>query len=262
MPTVRMMLDGLAVPGLCSRLAAVFEKNSIQTMLYPGILLRLLNDIWMRIRKSDDTWSTPILIANINEVAWTPFTTGYLSTYRASTSGSTYNSLPISPTLDLGQFDEIMVEAFFHYWDGPYNLIDRTIISRTLLPEGRINSGIIATFNEGGITGRNWQTARSDWNNDAWTNPDKADLRKAIFRCILDKDDGLSITLGEGLRSSEHVGDISYQRASFYFILLSAAEGSGASTSIVPRITKIDAWVGPGPASQAYSRLAFRLWGR
>ena len=223
---------------------------------------KVLNDIWMRIRKSDDTWSTPVLIANINEVAWTPFTTGYLSTYRANTSGSTYNSLPISPTLDLGQFDEIMVEAFFHYWDGPHNLRDRTIISRTLLPEGRINSGIIATFNEGGITGRNWQTARSDWNNDAWTNPDKADLRKAIFRCILDKDDGLSITLGEGLRSSEHVGDISYQRASFYFVLLSAAEGSGASTSIVPRITKIDAWVGPGPASQAYSRLAFRLWGR
>ena len=223
-------------------------------------------DIWMRIRKSDDTWSTPILVANIDETEWTPFTSDYLSIYRVSSPTPTYSSLSLSPTLDLNQFDDILVEAFFHYWNGAL-LIDRSIISRTLLPEGKTHGDITATNMEGGTFGKQWQTARSDWTNDTWetavlTNIGelREDMQKAVFRCILDKDDGLSITLGEGVRSAENVGDLAYQRGSFLFVLKSVSDGSG--TTISPRIDSIEARVGPGPASQAYSRLVFRLWGR
>ena len=208
------------------------------------------NDSWMRLRRPDGTWTGSIALGS---VPWQPIL-DWADVYRPDHTAAAKVAWKFNINeVDLLAYNDLALEAqFFYYTNGPPD--DFSAVARTSIPFGTARKdGVLGTYTPS--TELRWQTIPQDFLLTDWasTVPARVARRLGVFRAVLDRDEGLSVVLGEGARST--TDDVSYQHATICFGLQSAAVGSYGST-----INAVAIYVPPG--TQAYSRTQIRIVGR
>ena len=208
------------------------------------------NDSWMRLRRPDGTWTGSIALG---PVPWQPIM-DWADVYRPDHTAAAKVAWKFNINeVDLLAYNDLALEAqFFYYTNGPPD--DFSAVARTSIPFGTAKKdGVLGTYTPS--TELRWQTLPQDFLLTDWTSTVAARVarRLGVFRAVLDRDEGLSVVLGEGARST--TDDVAYQHATICFGLQSAAVGSYGST-----INAVAIYVPPG--TQAYSRTQIRIVGR
>ena len=215
-------------------------------------------DFWMRLRRPDGTWTGSIALGS---VPWQPIL-DWADVYRPDHTAAAKVAWKFNINeVDLLTYNDLVLEArFFYYINGPPDQF--SAVARTSIPLGTANKdGVLASRHTTSptvltpSTDLRWQTIPQDYVLADWTSTvaDREARRQGVFRAVLDRDNGLSVVLGEGARST--TDDVSYQHATICFGLQSAAVGSYGST-----INAVAIYVPPG--TQAYSRTQIRIVGR
>ena len=207
-------------------------------------------DSWMRLRRPDGTWTGSIALG---PVPWQPIM-DWADVYRPDHTAAAKVAWKFNINeVDLLAYNDLALEAqFFYYTNGPPD--DFSAVARTSIPFGTAKKdGVLGTYTPS--TELRWQTLPQDFLLTDWTSTVAARVarRLGVFRAVLDRDEGLSVVLGEGARST--TDDVAYQHATICFGLQSAAVGSYGST-----INAVAIYVPPG--TQAYSRTQIRIVGR
>ena len=208
------------------------------------------NDSWMRLRRPDGTWTGSIALG---PVPWQPIM-DWADVYRPDHTAAAKVAWKFNINeVDLLAYNDLALEAqFFYYTNGPPD--DFSAVARASIPFGTARKdGVLGTYTPS--TELRWQTLPQDFLLTDWTSTVAARVarRLGVFRAVLDRDEGLSVVLGEGARST--TDDVSYEHATICFGLQSAAVGSYGST-----INAVAIYVPPG--TQAYSRTQIRIVGR
>ena len=208
------------------------------------------NDSWMRLRRPDGTWTGSIALGS---VPWQPIL-DWADVYRPDHTAAAKVAWKFNINeVDLLAYNDLALEAqFFYYTNGPPD--DFSAVARTSIPFGTARKdGVLGTYTPS--TELRWQTIPQDFLLTDWTStvPARVARRLGVFRAVLDRDEGLSVVLGEGARST--TDDVSYQRATICFGLQTAATGAYNST-----INAVAIYVPVG--TQAYSRTQIRIVGR
>ena len=215
-------------------------------------------DSWMRLRRSDGTWTGSIAL---KAVPWQPIL-DWADVYRPNyTTGATVAWKFNINEVDLLTYNDLALEAqFFYYINGPPDHF--SAVSRTSIPLGTANKDGVLVHRSATSptvhtpsTELRWQTIPQDFLLTDWTSTvvDREVRRQGVFRAVLDRDNGLSVVLGENARST--TDDQAYQRATICFGLQTAATGAYNST-----INAVAIYVPVG--TQAYSRTRIRIVGR
>ena len=215
-------------------------------------------DSWMRLRRPDGTWTGSIAL---KAVPWQPildWADVYRPNYQANATVAWKWNIN---EVDLLTYHDLALEAeFFYYINGPPDHF--SAVARASIPLGTANKdGVLASRHTTGptvhtpSTDLRWQTLPQDFLLTDWTSAvaDREALRQGVFRAVLDRDNGLSVVLGEGARSTPD--DQPYQRATICFGLQTASTGAYNST-----INAVSIYVPVG--TQAYSRTRIRIVGR
>ena len=173
--------------------------------------------------------------------------------YRHGSNGLTANWTYGINRIDLLAFDDLQLEArFFRYVNNVAS--DFTAVSSATLP-----IGVVDHNNQLGIylptSDLRWQTVPDDFVVTDWTSSGTTPTqrRRGAYRMILDQDAGLSVVLGESARVA--VGDVSYERATVCFALVTADNQAYDST-----IDRVEMYVPDGGVW--YSRVQLRIVGR
>ena len=215
-------------------------------------------DSWMRLRRPDGTWTGSIALKT---VPWQPIL-DWADVYRPdyTTAAKVAWKFNINE-VDLLTYNDLALEAqFFYYINGPPDHF--SAVSRTSIPLGTANKDGVLVHRSATSptvhtpsTDLRWQTIPQDFLLTDWTSTvaDREVRRQGVFRAVLDRDNGLSVVLGENARST--TDDVSYQRATICFGLQTAATGAYNST-----INAVAIYVPVG--TQAYSRTRIRIVGR
>ena len=215
-------------------------------------------DSWMRLRRSDGTWTGSIAL---KAVPWQPIL-DWADVYRPdyTTAAKVAWKFNINE-VDLLTYNDLALEAqFFYYINGPPDHF--SAVSRTSIPLGTANKDGVLVHRSATSptvhtpsTDLRWQTIPQDFLLTDWTSTvvDREVRRQGVFRAVLDRDNGLSVVLGENARST--TDDQAYQRATICFGLQTAATGAYNST-----INAVAIYVPVG--TQAYSRTRIRIVGR
>ena len=208
------------------------------------------NDSWMRLRRPNGTWTGSIAL---KAVPWQPIL-DWADVYRPDHTAAAKVAWKFNINeVDLLAYNDLALEAqFFYYTNGPPD--DFSAVARTSIPFGTARKdGVLGTFAPS--TELRWQTLPQDYVLADWTSTvaSRVARRLGVFRAVLDRDNGLSVVLGEGARSTPD--DVSYQRATICFGLQTAATGEYNST-----INAVSIYVPVG--TQAYSRTQIRIVGR
>ena len=158
--------------------------------------------------------------------------------------------------LDLLSYRDLKLQArFFNYTNNAQE--GYSAISETRIPEGPSDrDSKIAT--QSPSTDIRWQTVRANWADIDWTSSSEAILRRATYRAILNRDNGLSIVLAEGVRSISN--DAEKENATFNFAFVSKNISGGNSDQYHSTIDKIHFYNPPGTVH--YNRLAVKLLAR
>ena len=208
------------------------------------------NDSWMRLRRPNGTWTGSIAL---KAVPWQPIL-DWADVYRPDHTAAAKVAWKFNINeVDLLAYNDLALEAqFFYYTNGPPD--DFSAVARASIPFGTARKdGVLGTFTPS--TELRWQTLPQDYVLADWTSTvaSRVARRLGVFRAVLDRDNGLSVVLGEGARSTPD--DVSYQRATICFGLQTAATGEYNST-----INAVSIYVPVG--TQAYSRTQIRIVGR
>ena len=215
-------------------------------------------DSWMRLRRPDGTWTGSIAL---KAVPWQPIL-DWADVYRPDHTANAKVAWKFNINeVDLLTYNDLALEAqFFYYINGPPDHF--SAVARASIPLGTANKDGVLVHRHATSptvhtpsTDLRWQTIPQDFLLADWTSTvaDREVRRQGVFRAVLDRDNGLSVVLGEGARST--TDDVSYQHATICFGLQSAAVGSYGST-----INAVAIYVPPG--TQAYSRTQIRIVGR
>ena len=215
-------------------------------------------DSWMRLRRPDGTWTGSIALGT---VPWQPIL-DWADVYRPDWTAAAKIAWKFNINeVDLLSYNDLALEArFFYYINGPPDHF--STVARASIPRGTVNKdGVLASRHTTAptvltpSTDLRWQTLPQDYVLADWTSTvaDRVARRLGVFRAVLDRDEGLSVVLGEGARSTPD--DVSYQRATICFGLQTAATGAYNST-----INAVSIHVPVG--TQAYSRTQIRIVGR
>ena len=215
-------------------------------------------DSWMRLRRPDGTWTGSIAL---KAVPWQPIL-DWADVYRPNYQANAKVAWKFNINeVDLLTYNDLALEAqFFYYINGPPDHF--SAVARTSIPLGTANKDGVLVHRSATSptvhtpsTDLRWQTIPQDFLLTDWTSTvaDREVRRQGVFRAVLDRDNGLSVVLGENARSA--TDDVSYQRATICFGLQTAAAGAYNST-----INAVAIYVPPG--TQAYSRTRIRIVGR
>ena len=215
-------------------------------------------DSWMRLRRPDSTWTGSIAL---KAVPWQPIL-DWADVYRPDWTAAAKIAWKFNINeVNLLSYNDLALEArFFYYINGPPDHF--STVARASIPRGTVNKdGVLASRHTTAptvltpSTDLRWQTLPQDYVLADWTSTvaDRVARRLGVFRAVLDRDEGLSVVLGEGARSTPD--DVSYQRATICFGLQTAATGAYNST-----INAVSIHVPVG--TQAYSRTQIRIVGR
>ena len=207
-------------------------------------------DFWMRLRRPDGTWTGSIAL---RAVPWQPIL-DWADVYRPDYTAAATVSWKFGINLvDLLTYNDLVLDArFFYYINGPPD--EFSSVARAIIPFGPVNKdGVLGTYTPS--TELRWQTLPQDYLLTDWasTVPARVARRLGVFRAVLDRDNGLSVVLGESARSTPD--DIAYQRATICFGLQTSSTGAYNST-----INAVAIHVPVG--TQAYSRTQIRIMGR
>ena len=207
-------------------------------------------DFWMRLRRSDGTWTGSIAL---KAVPWQPIL-DWADVYRPNYDVNATVAWKFGINLvDLLTYNDLVLEArFFYYTNGPPD--DFSAVARGVIPTGTAKKdGVLGTYTP--TTELRWQTLPQDFLLTDWasTVPARVARRLGVFRAVLDRDNGLSVVLGESARSTPD--DAAYQRATICFGLQTSSTGAYNST-----INAVAIHVPVG--TQAYSRTQIRILGR
>ena len=215
-------------------------------------------DSWMRLRRPDGTWTGSIAL---KAVPWQPIL-DWADVYRPNFQANAKVAWKFNINeVDLLTYNDLALEAqFFYYINGPPDHF--SAVARTSIPLGTANKDGVLVHRHATSptvhtpsTDLRWQTIPQDFLLTDWTSTvaDREVRRQGVFRAVLDRDNGLSVVLGEGARSTPD--DAAYERATICFGLQTAATGAYNST-----INAIAIYVPVG--TQAYSRTRIRIVGR
>ena len=207
-------------------------------------------DFWMRLRRPDGTWTGSIAL---KAVPWQPIL-DWADVYRPNYDVNATVAWKFGINLvDLLTYNDLVLEArFFYYINGSPN--EFSAVARGVIPTGTVDKdGALGTYTPS--TELRWQTLPQDFLLTDWasTVPARVARRLGVFRAVLDRDNGLSVVLGEGARSTPD--DAAYQRATICFGLQTSSTGAYNST-----INAVAIHVPVG--TQAYSRTQIRILGR
>ena len=207
-------------------------------------------DFWMRLRRPDGTWTGSIAL---KAVPWQPIL-DWADVYRPNYDVNATVAWKFGINLvDLLTYNDLVLEArFFYYTNGPPD--DFSAVARGVIPTGTAKKdGVLGTYTP--TTELRWQTLPQDFLLTDWasTVPARVARRLGVFRAVLDRDNGLSVVLGESARSTPD--DQAYQRATICFGLQTSSIGAYNST-----INAVAIHVPVG--TQAYSRTQIRILGR
>ena len=207
-------------------------------------------DFWMRLRRPDGTWTGSIAL---KAVPWQPIL-DWADVYRPNYDVNATVAWKFGINLvDLLTYNDLVLEArFFYYTNGPPD--DFSAVARGVIPTGTAKKdGVLGTYTP--TTELRWQTLPQDFLLTDWasTVPARVARRLGVFRAVLDRDNGLSVVLGESARSTPD--DAAYQRATICFGLQTSSTGAYNST-----INAVAIHVPVG--TQAYSRTQIRILGR
>ena len=207
-------------------------------------------DFWMRLRRPDGTWTGSIAL---KAVPWQPIL-DWADVYRPNYDAAATVSWKFGINLvDLLTYNDLVLDArFFYYINGPPD--EFSSVARAIIPFGPVNKdGVLGTYTPS--TELRWQTLPQDYLLTDWTStvPARVARRLGVFRAVLDRDNGLSVVLGESARSTPD--DVAYQRATICFGLQTSSTGAYNST-----INAVAIHVPVG--TQAYSRTQIRIMGR
>ena len=215
-------------------------------------------DFWMRLRRPNGTWTGSIAL---KAVPWQPIL-DWADVYRPdyTTDAKVAWKFNINE-VDLLTYNDLALEArFFYYINGLPNHF--SAVARISVPLGTANKDGVLVHRHATSptvhtpsTDLRWQTIPQDFLLTDWTSTvaDREARRQGVFRAVLDRDNGLSVVLGEGARSTPD--DAAYQRATICFGLQTASTGAYNST-----INAVSIYVPLG--TQAYSRTQIRIVGR
>ena len=211
---------------------------------------RAATDFWMRLRRPDGTWTGSIALG---AVPWQPIL-DWADVYRPDYTAAAKVAWKFDINeVDLLTYNELALEArFFYYINGPPDQF--SAIARAIIPLGTVaKDGILSTYTPS--TELRWQTLPQDFVLADWTSTvaSRVARRLGAFRAVLDRDEGLSVVLGESAR--ETLDDVAYEHATICFGLQTAATGAYNST-----INAVAIYVPVG--TQAYSRTQIRIMGR
>ena len=212
---------------------------------------RAFPDTWMRVRKGDGSWSTPILIGIINQLDWETVM-DWKVIYKIDT-GNRFFDFPVAANL-LG-YTELKVEASFLYFVNNNPQIFQSISEDIIPARGAAPDYALGTFTPVGTM--RWQTVPAHFTNAIWQHTAEAseNMRRAAYQLKVHRDTGVSCILGEDARNAE--GDVGYRQATLHFVLKSAGtlETEFGST--------IDAIMFYTPINVVqYNRLYVRISGR
>ena len=215
---------------------------------------RLDTDSWMRLRRSDGTWTGSIALRS---VPWQPILDWRIAYRHSTNTNDPWYTHPINRT-DLLAFNDLQMEARFFYFDPAGAPSNFTAISSAAIPAGVVdrNSQIGTVIPSGDLR---WQTVPEAFSTNDWTGAatgtavTAAARRAGVFRAVLDRDAGLSVVLGEQTRDADD--DVSYQRATVCFALVTAA-----NLTYDGIIDRIEIYVPEGAVW--YSRMELRIIGR
>ena len=207
-------------------------------------------DFWMRLRRPDGTWTGSIAL---KAVPWQPIL-DWADVYRPNYQASATVAWKFGINLvDLLTYNDLVLDArFFYYINGSPD--EFSSVARAIIPFGPVNkNGALGTLTPS--TQLRWQTLPQDYLLTDWisTVPERVARRLGVFRAVLDRDNGLSVVLGESARSTPD--DQAYQRATICFGLQTSSTGAYNST-----INAVAIHVPVG--TQAYSRTQIRIMGR
>ena len=207
-------------------------------------------DFWMRLRRPDGTWTGSIALGS---VPWQPIL-DWADVYRPDHTAAAKVAWKFNINeVDLLAYNDLVLEArFFYYINGPPD--EFSAVARGVIPTGTARKdGVLGTYTPS--TELRWQTIPQDFLLTDWTSTVAARVarRLGVFRAVLDRDNGLSVVLGESARSTPD--DVAYQRATICFGLQTASTGAYNST-----INAVAIYVPVG--TQAYSRTQIRILGR
>ena len=207
-------------------------------------------DFWMRLRRPDGTWTGSIAL---KAVPWQPIL-DWADVYRPNYNADATVAWKFGINLvDLLTYNDLVLEArFFYYINGSPD--DFSAVARGVIPTGTAKKdGVLGTYTP--TTELRWQTLPQDFLLTDWasTVPARVARRLGVFRAVLDRDNGLSVVLGESARSTPD--DQAYQRATICFGLQTSSTGAYNST-----INAVAIHVPVG--TQAYSRTQIRILGR
>ena len=207
-------------------------------------------DFWMRLRRPDGTWTGSIAL---KAVPWQPildWADVYRPNYQANATVAWKFGIN---TVDLLTYNDLALEArFFYYINGSPDEFEA--VARASIPLGTVNKdGVLASSTPSSEL--RWQTLPQDYLLTDWTSTVAARVarRLGVFRAVLDRDNGLSVVLGESARSTPD--DQAYERATICFGLQTSSTGAYNST-----INAVSIYVPVG--TQAYSRTQIRIVGR
>ena len=215
-------------------------------------------DSWMRLRRPDGTWTGSIAL---KAVPWQPIL-DWADVYRPNFQANAKVAWKFNINeVDLLTYNDLALEAqFFYYINGPPDHF--SAVARTSIPLGTANKDGVLVHRHATSptvhtpsTDLRWQTIPQDFLLTDWTSTvaDREVRRQGVFRAVLDRDNGLSVVLGEGARSTPD--DAAYERATICFGLQTASTGAYNST-----INAVSIYVPVG--TQAYSRTQIRIVGR
>ena len=207
-------------------------------------------DFWMRLRRPDGTWTGSIAL---KAVPWQPIL-DWADVYRPNYDVNATVAWKFGINLvDLLTYNDLVLEARFFYYIN--NAPDEfSAVARGVIPTGTARKdGVLGTYTPS--TELRWQTLPQDFLLTDWasTVPARVARRLGVFRAVLDRDNGLSVVLGESARSTPD--DAAYQRATICFGLQTSSTGAYNST-----INAVAIHVPVG--TQAYSRTQIRIMGR
>ena len=207
-------------------------------------------DFWMRLRRPDGTWTGSIAL---KAVPWQPIL-DWADVYRPNYDVNATVAWKFGINLvDLLTYNDLVLEArFFYYINNAPD--DFSAVARGVIPTGTAKKdGVLGTYTP--TTELRWQTLPQDFLLTDWasTVPARVARRLGVFRAVLDRDNGLSVVLGESARSTPD--DAAYQRATICFGLQTSSTGAYNST-----INAVAIHVPVG--TQAYSRTQIRILGR
>ena len=207
-------------------------------------------DFWMRLRRPDGTWTGSIAL---KAVPWQPIL-DWADVYRPNYDVNATVAWKFGINLvDLLTYNDLVLEArFFYYINGSPN--EFSAVARGVIPTGTVDKdGALGTYTPS--TELRWQTLPQDFLLTDWASTVAARVarRLGVFRAVLDRDNGLSVVLGESARSTPD--DQAYQRATICFGLQTSSTGAYNST-----INAVAIHVPIG--TQAYSRTQIRILGR